>query len=557
MPGLTRPPRRLFGGPHPCRRRAGKAWPTQPSLAVALFPGTSPQASDHCACLGVAAVGCPPRPALSPSGGRAGRFGRWTRSAVCPVQLGGPATRACSPHRGPKPARGVTVPAARGRGRGARLVASDEPHTYSADGPSPDGQHGRGCCGPSPCACACSPTERASLAPLHAACAGVGGQPTAAGDIDEWTPHPHRGRRVGEAAHPGPPSEGDPELRRQRALHALAQMQLLPPGTRPAALRDHQADTDAAEILSDTLSATTPFASPRGDAPQQLSGAVAPVTPREATPGFTPPPSPDQLPRSTPAAANVEPLPWQDARPPSSLPGERNSWLYIPLLHAGAGNLTERAQHAWRSRPGLGPRFWELASLLRDAPPVMPSALAQTLLAVAECEAHDARRDISAADRASAAAFSAMPDAPLPLSAALLLCMEPDGYLTAAAQAAFLESTRVRLRPRLHRVWRTMPDTNTNRPPRPPPGDAVAALAAAPQHTRCQPLRPANALTNVSQPAHQLPETTTPLQMRRQLESPMWHGWPWTRWTWPKSSDARCLRCKTCRPSCEPPCGQR
>ena len=217
-------------------------------------------------------------------------------------------------------------------------------------------------------------------------------------------------------------------------------MQLLPPGTRPAALRDHQADTDAAEILSDTLSATTPFASPRGDAPQQLSGAVAPVTPREATPGFTPPPSPDQLPRSTPAAANVEPLPWQDARPPSSLPGERNSWLYIPLLHAGAGNLTERAQHDWRSRPGLGPRFWELASLLRDAPPVMPSALAQTLLAVAECEAHDTRRDISAADRASAAAFSAMPDAPLPLSAALLLCMEPDGYLTAAAQAAFLES---------------------------------------------------------------------------------------------------------------------
>ena len=33
-----------------------------------------------------------------------------------------------------------------------------------------------------------------------------------------------------------------------------------------------------------------------------------------------------------------------------------------------------------------------------------------------------------------------MPDAPLPLSAALLPCMAPDGYLTAAAQAALLES---------------------------------------------------------------------------------------------------------------------
>ena len=343
--------------PPTCRESLTHAALTSPHLQWRYSPVLHPRLRTTCACLGVAALGCPPRPALSPSGGRAGRFGRWTRSAVCPVQLEGLATRACSPHRGPKPARGVTVLAARGRGRGARLVASDEPHTYSADGPSPHGQHGRGCCGPSPCECACSPTERASLAPLHAARAGVGGQPAAAGDIDEWTPHPHRGRRIGEAAHPGPPSEGDPELRRQRALHALALY--CHPGTRPAALRDHQADT-----------------------------AVAPVTPREATPGFTPPPSPDQLPR----AANVQPLPWQDARPPSSLPGERNSWFYIPLLHAGAGNLTARAQHDWRSRPGLGPRFWELASLLRDAPPVMPSALAQTLLAVAECEAHDARR---------------------------------------------------------------------------------------------------------------------------------------------------------------------
>ena len=330
----------------------GKPDPRSPHLQWRYSPVLHPRLRTTCACLGVAAVGCPPRPALSPSGGRTGRFGRWTRSAVCPVQLGGPATRACSPHRGPKPARGVTVPAARGRGRGARLVASDEPHTYSSDGPSPHGQHGHGCCGPSPCECACSPTERASLAPLHAACAGVGEQPTAAGDIDEWTPHPHRGRRVGEAAHPGPPSEGDPELRRQRALHALAQMQLLPPGTRPAALRDHQADTDAAEILSDTLSATTPFASPRGDAPQQLSGAVAPVTPREATPAPARPRPPQMW---SPCPGKMP------ARPPSSLPSEHNAWLHIPLLHAGAGQLdrtcpTRLALASWARPSFLGTR---------------------------------------------------------------------------------------------------------------------------------------------------------------------------------------------------------
>ena len=79
-------------------------------------------------------------------------------------------------------------------------------------------------------------------------------------------------------------------------------------------------------------------------------------------------------------------------------------------------------------------------ALLRDAPPVPPSGLAQTLLAVAECEAHDAHQGTSTEDRASAATLSAMPDAPLPLSTALLLCMAPDGYLTAAAQAALLES---------------------------------------------------------------------------------------------------------------------
>ena len=167
------------------------------------------------------------------------------RCAVCLVQLGGSATPACSPHAGSKPARCVTVLAA---GKRARVVANDEPHTYSADGPPPHGQHGRRCCVPSPCECACSPTQRASLAPPHAACEGIGRQSAAAGDIEEWTPHPHRGRRVGEAVHPGPPSEGDPELRRQRALHALAQMQLLPPGACSAALRERQADTDAAEM---------------------------------------------------------------------------------------------------------------------------------------------------------------------------------------------------------------------------------------------------------------------------------------------------------------------
>ena len=94
------------------------------------------------------------------------------------------------------------------------------------------------------------------------------GPPATAADVTQRRERKHHDRRIGEADHPGPDSEA--ANRRQRALHALAQMQLLPPDPRPAALRDHQAETDAAETLSDTLSSTTPFASMRGDFPATL-----------------------------------------------------------------------------------------------------------------------------------------------------------------------------------------------------------------------------------------------------------------------------------------------
>ena len=100
-------------------------------------------------------------------------------------------------------------------------------------------------------------------------------------------------------------------------------MQLLPTA-RP--------DLDAAEVVSDSLSDTTPFASPRGEVPPALTGATAPQATEEATPGFTPPATPvaDQdgagAPYITPPSA-IAPLPWQDACSPSSAPAERNSWL--------------------------------------------------------------------------------------------------------------------------------------------------------------------------------------------------------------------------------------
>ena len=67
-----------------------------------------------------------------------------------------------------------------------------------------------------------------------------------------WTPHPHRGKRLGEATHPGPPDIGEAVRRRERAWHALAQMQLLPPHTSPLQREDNGAgsETDAAVTVS-------------------------------------------------------------------------------------------------------------------------------------------------------------------------------------------------------------------------------------------------------------------------------------------------------------------
>ncbi|CAE7440143.1 unnamed protein product, partial [Symbiodinium sp. KB8] len=184
-----------------------------------------------------------------------------------------------------------------------------------------------------------------------------------------------------------------------------------------------------------------PFRIPTGEAPAALTGA--PQATEEATPGFTPPATPVAhqdgagAPNITPPSA-IAPLPWQDACPPSSAPGEGNSWLYVPLLHAGAGTLSAGALQAWRAHPVLGPRFEELATTLRRAPPAMPRQLARSLLAVADCEADDARRGISADDEAAAAALDRLPDVPMPLQATMLLCMGPDGYLSAAAQSALL-----------------------------------------------------------------------------------------------------------------------
>ena len=186
-----------------------------------------------------------------------------------------------------------------------------------------------------------------------------------------------------EAAHPGPPSGTDREARRERALHALDQITHC-----LAAQSDPPADLDAAEVVSDSLSDTTPFASLCGEVPAALTSqwhskplrrrrqvsrrqqhrwrirtVKAPLTSRH---------------RAELLHCRGGTLARRAQHPARAIPGY--SWLYVTVLHAGAGTLSACALQTWRAHPVPGPRFEELATTLRRAPPAMPRQRARSVL---------------------------------------------------------------------------------------------------------------------------------------------------------------------------------
>ena len=52
-----------------------------------------------------------------------------------------------------------------------------------------------------------------------------------------------------------------------------------------------------------------------------------------------------------------------------------HSWLYMPLLHAVAGQLDATAAADWRAHPHVGPQWHALVCALGEAPPAAPAAL--------------------------------------------------------------------------------------------------------------------------------------------------------------------------------------
>ena len=125
---------------------------------------------------------------------------------------------------------------------------------------------------------------------------------------------------------------------------------------------------------------------------------------------------------------------WTAAPPPHTEPGPRNSWLFVPLIHAGAGLLSHAAQRTWSAVRVGGARFDEIAAALRESAPQQPALL---LRALPTCEARDdALSAHNPCDLAMAAELEALPAARLPLAAAVSL----HGSRLALAQSALLQT---------------------------------------------------------------------------------------------------------------------
>ena len=134
-------------------------------------------------------------------------------------------------------------------------------------------------------------------------------------------------------AQPTPARQGKPG-RRERALHALAQMGLNP--------------TENVE-----------FYTPRAGEERLCGGRAHAGGPVGS--GTDTPPSP---------VAGGAPASWTRRGPPQHLPAQNapRSWLFVPLLLDAAGQLQVAASAAWRSHAVLGAHWGSCASHARRAP---------------------------------------------------------------------------------------------------------------------------------------------------------------------------------------------
>ncbi|CAE7502082.1 unnamed protein product, partial [Symbiodinium pilosum] len=105
----------------------------------------------------------------------------------------------------------------------------------------------------------------------------------------------------------------------------------------------------------------------------------------------------------------------------------------------GCRELKNQSSRAWRVDSLAGLRWGALVAALQNAQPVEPTVLARLYRAIAELEAGDVSGRVSERDHLCLAVLTSLPNTPVPLSTAMRICADPDGYVSAAAQSTFLE----------------------------------------------------------------------------------------------------------------------
>ena len=168
---------------------------------------------------------------------------------------------------------------------------------------------------------------------------------------------------------------------------------------------------------------------------------------------------------------------WAMCGLPQGVPAPTNSWLYVPLLPAAAGQLQGPALQQWREDPRTVP-WWEHAhTALVTSDPVLVATLVEAFVAAVTHAGEALPQELLAE-------ASALPrNTSVHLGWVVRNLLQPDGYITAACQEVCLQLFGGRELPtELNRL------SDAFRPPAPlppsdadeehVPDDATAALAA-------------------------------------------------------------------------------
>ena len=178
--------------------------------------------------------------------------------------------------------------------------------------------------------------------------------------------------------------------------------------------------------------------------------------------------------RNVPSARTVDV--WAMCGPPQGVPAPTNSWLYVPLLRAAAGQLQGPALEQWRQDPRTVP-WWEHAcTALATSDPVLAATLIEAFVAAVTHAGEALPQELLAE------ASALPPNTSVHLGWVVRNLLQPDGYITAACQEVCLQLFGgLELPTELNR------HSDAFRPPAPlPPSDAEeervpddAALATA------------------------------------------------------------------------------